>query len=702
MRTFLALMSVIVIGFPTMYIRDKASIPAGTADRAVPPTRATALESGDDVFIDSRAACEHLPVPTAPAAVPNDNRSPAGDLRDGVLTLRLVVTTATWRPDGPEGCGIEVYAFAEEGEETRVPGPLIRVPVGTEVRVALRSEVAETLWVKGFEVRPVDRLAGVRLVPGATHEFRFRVGEPGTYYYLGLPDRHPNAPFAVSQSLVGALTGALVVDPPDDAVEDRIFVLTRWTPYANIDEERRVRASAPDDFFELNTINGLSWPHTERLTVTEGTPVRWRVINPTNRVHLMHLHGFYFDVLSLGTEARDDIYPVNRRRRLVTEFLSPARTMVLEWTPQEVGNWIFHCHVVRHMTANQRLDRMPGAARAGAPSLASDATESMAGLITGVTVLPRGMAEADEAPRVERRLRLFANQRAAVFGDRPGFGFVLQQDAVEPARDSVRIPGSPLILTRGELTEIAVQNRLDRPLSVHWHGIELESYFDGVAGWSGIPATAGRAGRVAPAIAPGDSFVVRIAPPQAGTFIYHIHNEHADELASGLYGPLLVLEPGERHDPERDLVFVVAEPGPGSRRGAESAPFINGSRAPAALYLRAGDRYRFRFIGISASDFYVLWLENGEERDVSGLPGRLGVCAALEESGRLAMWRPIARDGAEHPPALRQPRTACEIDLGPGSTFDFGFSHGRPGRLTLYVRVVDSTSGELGDRKSVV
>lgn len=320
----------------------------------------------------------------------------------------------------------------------------------------------------------------------------------------------------------------------------------------------------------------------------------------------------------------------------------------------------------------------------------------MAGLITGVTVRPRAAFVPAEHRRPERRLRLFANQRAGVFGERPGFGFVLQEGTAEPARDSVRIPGSPLIITRGQLTEIAVQNRLDRPLSVHWHGIELESYYDGVAGWSGIPRTVGGSGRIAPAIAPGDSFVVQMAPPRAGTFIYHIHNEHAKELASGLYGPLLVLEPGERYDPARDKVCVIVEPGPDSRMGTESPPFINGSVTPAPTVLRAGETYRFRFVGISSSDTYAVWLENGERRDLTDNPVRVQVCRLLEQTGRLANWRPVARDGAGLPPALNTTRPACDIDLGPGSTFDFEVSPQQRGYFTLYVRVTVSATGRLG------
>ena len=83
-------------------------------------------------------------------------------------------------------------------------------------------------------------------------------------------------------------------------------------------------------------------------------------------------------------------------------------------------------------------------------------------------------------------LRLLAQPQPRVFGERPGFGFVLDDAAAAVPRDSMRIPGGPIIVTRDELVEITVRNHLAWPLSVLWHGIELDSYFDGVAGWSGM------------------------------------------------------------------------------------------------------------------------------------------------------------------------------------------------------------------------
>jgi FtsP/CotA-like multicopper oxidase with cupredoxin domain len=49
--------------------------------------------------------------------------------------------------------------------------------------------------------------------------------------------------------------------------------------------------------------------------------------------------------------------------------------------------------------------------------------------------------------------------------------------------------GPPIVLTRGQPVEIEVVNRVKDPTAIHWHGIELESYYDGVPGWSGAQAS---------------------------------------------------------------------------------------------------------------------------------------------------------------------------------------------------------------------
>ena len=598
----------------------------------------------------ARFDCAHLPPAAAPRAEPNDNTTPAGTLEGGRLTLRLVAQAVSWYPDGPDGCALQVNAFAEEGKAARIPGPLLRVRVGTEVSVTVRNALDKAIWVRGLRDQSPYARDSVEIAPGESHAFLFRANTPGSFYYrarqVGALGTQPSA------NVDGQLVGASIVDPPEGRVDDRVFVLTRW-----------VKRNATELVFELNAINGVSWPNTERLTLTVGDTVRWRVINGGNDFHMMHLHGFHFRLVRSGAIGRDTVFSEGAPRMVVTEGLAPDAALSLEWVPARVGNWIFHCHLARHMSASQRLDRMPGASSTTdgmePNEHANHAENAMAGLVIGLTVKPRPGAPAAVESRPRRTLHLFANGRDSVFGDRPGYAFVLQEGTKQPSEDSLRLPGTPIVLARGEPAQIVVHNRLRTPFAVHWHGIELESYSDGVAGWSGSD------GKIAPLIAPGDSFVARMTPPRAGTFIYHVHGAHGDELVSGLYGPLIVLEPGRAFDRATDLLFVISEPGPTSRLANEQAPFVNGTAAPLALEMAGGTTYRLRFIGIPANDVYSI---------------------RLIRDSTLQQWRPLARDGADVP--TDRPPQPARFFVGAGMTNDFAFTPSTPGDLSIELEVI--------------
>jgi hypothetical protein len=99
---------------------------------------------------------------------------------------------------------------------------------------------------------------------------------------------------------------------------------------------------------ELRVINGVSWPHTERLTYTAGDTIRWRWVNPTDSPHPMHLHGFYFDVTHRGSWAADTTFATGDAPRVVTQTPLPGGTYAMTWIPEEPGNWLLHCHVAFH------------------------------------------------------------------------------------------------------------------------------------------------------------------------------------------------------------------------------------------------------------------------------------------------------------------------------------------------------------------
>jgi FtsP/CotA-like multicopper oxidase with cupredoxin domain len=202
--------------------------------------------------------------------------------------------------------------------------------------------------------------------------------------------------------------------------------------------------------------------------------------------------------------------------------------------------------------------------------------------------------------------------------------------------------GPPIVLTRGQPTEIEIVNRLKDPTAIHWHGIELESYFDGVPRWSGMGT------QITPAIASGTSFVAHIVPPRAGTFIYHTHWHDPSQLTNGLYGPLIVLPEGESFNPNVDLTFVFSI---GDFGALQELALINGTPQSKTLRLQANKKYRFRFINISTNN--------------------QGMQVSLRNAGDPVQWIKIAKDGAELPVPVS---TKAQEIITVGETFDVEFS----------------------------
>jgi FtsP/CotA-like multicopper oxidase with cupredoxin domain len=248
---------------------------------------------------------------------------------------------------------------------------------------------------------------------------------------------------------------------------------------------------------------------------------------------------------------------------------------------------------------------------------------AMGGLVLGIRVAPRGTVAA--APvRAYRPLRLIVRSRPNVYGDLPGYAYVLGDSAAEHDT-TLALPGPTLVLEKDQPVAITVVNRSHAPAAVHWHGIELESFPDGVPGWSGMGSA------LLPAIAPNDSLTVRFTPPRVGTFMYHSHFDELGQIASGLYGSIVVVEPGHRFDRDTDRVMLLSDDGP--TRNLLMGPFpkalLNGQAQPAPLELRAGVTYRLRLINIR-TDYPAT--------------------VAILDEGQPAQWRVVAKDGADLPP----------------------------------------------------
>ena len=107
------------------------------------------------------------------------------------------------------------------------------------------------------------------------------------------------------------------------------------------------------------------------------------------------------------------------------------------------------------------------------------------------------------------------------------------------------IPGPTLRFTEGEYAVIYVKNNMDVETSVHWHGILLPNFQDGVPYLT------------TPPIRPGQTFKYEFPLIQSGTYWYHSHTMLQEQ--SGVYGSI-VIEPREKTlDYDKELVLVLSD-----------------------------------------------------------------------------------------------------------------------------------------------
>jgi manganese oxidase len=621
---------------------------------------------------------------TSPSPVhANDNRRAAGTRDGATVTVALRASAGRWQPEGPDGPSLAIEAFGEVGKALAVPAPLLRVNEGDAIALSIRNELDHALVVNGLCARDGAPCLRLEVPPGETRAVRFASGRAGTYHYWASTIGAP-MPFR-------ELAGAFVVDPPaGPAAPDRIIVITEWTDLTAQQLGQIMSADDPTEVFVdvkprlTFVMNGLSWPATERFEYQRGDQVRWRVINLSSQSHPLHLHGFYFDVDSVGNGQRDTIVEVTRRRRVVTQLMPSGGTLTMTWVPERAGNWLFHCHIMHHVSLARRLGPAADphhasgshAAHATTPGH-GDRSLGMAGMVIGVTVRePERTPAAVVNPAPARQLTLVMQGIAGQTGQLPPAGFVLSDgERASASTPEATAPGPPIVLRRGEPVEITLVNRLTEATAIHWHGIELDSYYDGVHGWSGL----GR--RVTPMIEPGARFVVRFTPPRAGTFIYHTHLHDYRQLSSGLYGPIVVTEPDETFDAATDHVIVLGRAGLADERPSllsePDSVVVNGARAPRLAW-KAGVRHRLRLINITPDDLFTVTLQAADSP---------------------LMWTPLAKDG-EPVPAADAVASAARVTIAVGETYDFSF-RAPEGRKAAWLEV-RTTSGKWQAQAQIV
>jgi len=176
----------------------------------------------------------------------------------------------------PSGHSVRALTF-----NGRLPGPELRVRAGELVEVTLvNRDVDEGVSIHWHGVdlpNAEDGVSGVTqdaVPPGGSYVYRFRINEPGTYWYHS----HQHSAGEVERGLYGAL----VVTPPEPQYGVDVVALAHTIA-------ARALLGASD--------------REQRRHVATGTPVRLRLVNSADTVRRFALMGTDFRVVAI--DARD-------------------------------------------------------------------------------------------------------------------------------------------------------------------------------------------------------------------------------------------------------------------------------------------------------------------------------------------------------------------------------------------------------------
>jgi FtsP/CotA-like multicopper oxidase with cupredoxin domain len=298
------------------------------------------MSDGTDAAMDMDGhGMEAIPSEGVPPATETTGAQPLDYVLDGdTKVFTLTAQAVQW----PIMEGVTVTAYSYNG---MVPGPLLRVTEGDNVRVVLQNQLpdATTIHWHGILVpNSMDGVAGVTqaaVQPGETFTYEFMAKPAGSFMYHSHTD---------SDKQVGlGLYAPFVIDPaqPESPAPDVdvIMMLSEARVIDGTTYEAMPMAGAEPNYF---LINGKSFPATETIPVKKGDRVRIRFMGIGQFVHPMHLHGMPFKIVAT------DGYAVPEAAQLTkdTVLVAPGERYDVEFIADEPGQWVLHCHILHHTT----------------------------------------------------------------------------------------------------------------------------------------------------------------------------------------------------------------------------------------------------------------------------------------------------------------------------------------------------------------
>ncbi|MHA6250024.1 multicopper oxidase domain-containing protein [Pontibacter sp. CAU 1760] len=267
------------------------------------------------------------------------------------------------------------------------------------------------------------------------------------------------------------------------------------------------------------------------------------------------------------------------------------------------------------------------------------------------------------------------------------------------------IPGPTLRFTEGDYAVIYVRNEMDEETSVHWHGLLLPNFFDGVPYLTTPPIKA------------GTTFRYEFPIKHAGTYWYHSHTGLQEQ--SGIYGSIVIDPKAQTLAYDTDLVLVLSDwtyEKPKNvlktlKRGLEWYDIKKGTATPLNQVIARGalgaqlNFWRQRMDGADIADvYYPAFLTNGEpaKQYPEFEPGQKVRLRFINAAASSQFWLTfggedpllVAADGVDVVPVARD-----KTFIAVAETYDFIVTVPQSGKMEVRASVQDGsgqTSAYLG------
>ncbi|MHB1105070.1 MAG: multicopper oxidase domain-containing protein [Lutibacter sp.] len=272
------------------------------------------------------------------------------------------------------------------------------------------------------------------------------------------------------------------------------------------------------------------------------------------------------------------------------------------------------------------------------------------------------------------------------------------------------IPGPTLEFVEGEYAVIYVKNNMDVETSIHWHGILLPNFFDGVPYLT------------TPPIAPGKTLKYEFAIKQNGTYWYHSHTMLQEQ--SGVFGSIVIQPKKKTLNYDKELVLMLSDwtnekPMDVLRflkRGTEWYNIKKGTVTPLNQVIARGafgaqmDFWRQRMEGADIADiYYPAFLINGQQtmEYPDFKPGEKIRLRIIDGAASTAFWMTfggetpwlVSADGLDVVPVKKN-----KTFIGVAETYDFIVTIPKNGKMEFRITAQDGSgtaSAFLGEGKII-